>query len=516
MTQNDNENKEPSAEAPIEKPEVSAKENAEEAIKKVGIISDIYSRLVSMDGDIKEDDDMVVVPSGARSVIEKFISDINDIDVDGIEDLLSDKELISIGVNHVAGNNAYLDDALSENANSDMELVNSVEYADRTLGIRKVDVNASGKLSGANAVAKFTSALGIGKHVCITLWHSGFSLVIAPPKESDIVSMHYTIAKLEQKLGVDTNNFIYSNYGVVINKILLDFILRHVVSSSLSIPEDASYLDYIKVTDLNTLAIGMATSIKPDGYTVTATCKNTLKLVNDRPLCDYTTSATIIPENLLWVNRGILTPELLEHISKTTPNSHTVDSVMHYQKLLSSNDEHDVTVIDGNDSDITFTIQTPTLAKYISSGEYWINKVISDAEELFADGEDEAAMENKIDTMVVASVLNKYNSYIRTIKVDDAYVDDPSTINTLLEVMSSDGVITNKVLSHIMEHINKNYVSLVATYDFNCPVCAEAGRDPGQGTDNIKGFKEFIPLNAVDHFFDLSTLKFTRIMKREK
>jgi len=485
-------------------------------IKQVGAIVDIYSRLVALDTDKVDNDSMVIIPSGSKSTIDKFLSDINNIETDAIEDVLSTEELVSIGVNHISNDNTYPEDALVEKANNDADLVNSVTYAGKQVGIRKIDITASGKLTGSNAVAKFTSALGIGKHVSITLWHSGFSLVIAPPKESDIISMHFAIAKLERSLGASTNNFIYSNYGVVINKILLDFIMRHVVSSSLSLPEDSSYLDYIKVTDINTLAVGIATAIRPDGYPVTVTCKNTLKVVNEKPLCDYTVTADIIPENLVWVNRSILTPELLEHISKTQTNSHTVDSVLHYQELLTVNDENEAIITDNSDNNITFIIQTPMISTYIDSGVSWVNKVISDAEELFTDNDDDATKENKVDTMVVSSVLNKYNSYIKLIKVDDSYVDDTPTITTLLEVMSSDGKLTNNLLSSIMEHINNNYISLVATYDFNCPRCAEEDRSPEQGGSNISGFKEFIPLNGVDNFFDLSTLKFTQIMKREK
>jgi len=496
--------------------EIPTPEETPVDIKKVGAIVDIYSRLVALDTDTTDNESMIIIPSGSKSTVEKFLADVNSIETENIENVLSTEELVSIGINHVSNDNTYPKDALSERANSDIDLVNSVEYSDKKVGIRKVDIKASGKLSGSNAIAKFTSALGIGKHVSITLWHSGFNLVIAPPKESDIISMHFAIAKLERSLGASTNNFIYSNYGVVINKILLEFIMRHVVSSSLSLPEGGSYLDYIKVTDLNTLAVGMATAIRPDGYPITVTCKNTLKIVNERPLCDYTATADIIPENLVWVNRGILTPELLEHISKTQTNSHTVDSVLHYQKLLTVNDEHEINVTDNSDNNITFMIQTPMLSTYLDSGESWVNKVISDAEELFTDDDDDTTKENKVDTMVVSSVLNKYNSYIKLIKIDDSYVDDAPTISTLLELMSSDSELTNNLLSAIMEYINNNYVSLVATYDFNCPRCTEADRSPEQGGSNISGFKEFIPLNGVDNFFDLSTLKFTQIMKRQK
>lgn len=479
-----------------------------------GSIIDIFSKLGAIDLKNAGVGDAIILAAGSKKTIESLLDTVNNIKTDNIEGTLTDGELISVGVNYNSNANTIPDDVTRDKINSE-EHVNSIQYADKTVGITEVAIKAKGKLSGSNAVAKFTSKLGIGNYTSVTLWHSGFSIVLEPPKESEIVNLHYSIAKMEYRLGLDTNNFIYSNYGVVINKLLSEFIISHIVSSSLDLPDDSSYIDYIKLTDLNTMAIGMATAMRPQGYPITVTCNNSLVMVDDHPVCDYVASADIIPSNLLWVNRSLLTGELLEHISKTSPGSHSTESIVDYQEALAVNSSKELK-IQSETGELVFEIQTPNLRKYIDSGEYWIQTVIEGAEELFVTDDSEEVKTAKIDSLVMASILNKYNGFINKITIDDTYADDLNTISDLLEMMSGKTNLSNELLAGIVKYIDDGYISLVATYVFDCPKCKTAGRDAAQGSSGIKGFKEFIPFNAVDHFFDLSTLKFTQIMDRDK
>ena len=504
------ENETPESTEPVETPT-----QEENLVKEDVSIRAIYSDLHKTDVEKDPITTSVILASGTRKGISQFLDKVDKLEVEDLESVFTQDELVSVGINHESRDKPYVDDALHEEVNSG-DYTNNVKYDGKNVGINPVNVKVTGRVAGSSALAKFTSGLGVGKHVTATLWHSGFSVVIAPPKEADIINLHYTIAKEEHRLGKETNNFIYSNYGVVINKLLAEFIIGHIVSSSLALPEDDSYLDYISMNDLNTLAIAMSTAMSPKGYPITVTCKNSTKLENDHPVCDFTASANVIPDSLLWVNRKLLKGDLLTHIAKTSPGSHTPESVRDYQNKLAVNAEKSVDVTDANGNTIQFSLQTPTLRKHIDSGEQWVQEIISKAEEVFVKDDSDDVKNTKIDTLVMTSILNKYNGYVNKIQLDDTYADDASTISSLLEMMSSDATLSNHLLEAISDHINHSYVSLVATYDFDCPKCKEAGRDSSQSTSDIDGFKEFIPLNAVEHFFDRSTLKFTQIVNRNQ
>ena len=498
-TTNDNENTEAHHDDVKKEQESTAKSD----------VTDIYSKVDKFDITNEQDDPSVVLASAIRSVIEEYINNVNSIKAKDVDNL-SDDSKVTVGINNSSLASTLPHDCKYSDTNAH-EQSNDVTYAGKHLGISKVGIKATGKLTGSNAVAKLTSVLGIGKHVNVTLWHSGFSVLLAPPKESDIVSLHYSIAKQEHKLGMETNNLVYSNYGVVINRILTEFIMDHIVSATLELPEDADYIDYIKAPDLDTLALGMATAMRPDGYPITLTCVNSINIVDNAPACSFTAKVKVIPENLLWVNRSRLTSEQLEHISKTTNGAHSVDSVMEYQSSLPVNQPVERT-IRNNEAGITMTLNTPTLREYIDNGEYWINEVISMSTELFTKDESPEAKEAKIDAFVTTTLLNVYNSYITKIDMGDSYVSDSSAIYGLLEAMSSSPELVTEVIDTVTNYIGSNNISVAATYNFNCPECADNGRDPNQLRNEIKGFKELLPFNPVDHFFDLSTLKFTQIM----
>jgi len=484
-------------------------------VKDPHALTPIYTVVDKLDVNSVRTKRSVVVASGTQSEINKLLDIVNSITTDVIKTELNDDELTSIGFNYESVSSTTDEDMFSKHINNE-EFVNSVTHADKRIGINSVKVKTNGRLSGTNAVAKFTSGLGIGKHTSVTLWHSGFTVVLTPPKESDIINLQYAIAKQEHKLGKETNNFIYSNYGVVINEILVDFITSHIIGSSLTLPEDKDYIDFIKLTDIQTLAAGMATSMRPNGYPITVTCKKSLEMIDQHPVCDFVATADVIPENLLWVNRKALTTTNLAHISKTTIGSHTVDDVLNYQNSLTVNDATTIDVTSNQSDSIKFNLQTPTLRKYIDTGGLWVNTIIKAAELLFTEDENADTRNEKIDTLVLTSILNKYNSYITRIDMDDSYVDDAASISDILEVMSSDSSISNELLTAIAKHIDTGYVSLIATYNFDCPKCKEAGRDSEQSSGSVSGFNEFIPLNAVEHFFDLSTLRYSTIVNRNK
>jgi len=475
----------------------------------------IYRDIKKASVDDPELEKTIIEASGNKSELTKYLAKVENIPETDIEDGLTKDESLSIGINYESSTMATRNNGKDSPINSD-EFVNNITHGNKVIGVTPAKVKAKGRLSGSTAVAKFSNRLGIGKHTMVTLWHSGFTLMLAPPKEHEILNLQYNIAKAEYNLGYETNNFVYSNYGVVINKLLVEFILDHVVASSLKLPEGKSYLDFIKLTDLDTMAIAMATSINPSGYSMTITCKNSLNIENNRPVCSFTATANVIPENLLWVNRKILTPEAMSHISKTTAGSQSEDDVLAYQAILKANGHEEFDITDDNGDAITFTIATPTLREYIDSGTLWVNSVIANAEKLFADSDTIEIKENKINTMISASVLNKYNSYIKSIKLDDSFVDEEGSINAVLEVLTSDTNISTALLDKILEYIDKSYIALVAKYNFDCPECKKAGRKATQFDGDIDGFKEFMPINAVEHFFALSALMYTKIAGRKR
>jgi len=476
-------------------------------------VINIYGDITTADPDSTRFRKSVVISSSSGVDASEFIGVVDAVDNPDLIKTYSDEDLLNVGYNNESVNETYTEGALSKTVSGE-GFVNHPTGAGKKLGIRGVAPAAKGHLTGADAIAAFTSRLNIGKHASVTLWHSGFTLLLAPPKESEIINLQFNISKQEHRLGMETSNMIYSNYGVVSNKLIVDFIMDHIVASSLELPAGESYLDYIKTSDLNQLEMGMISCMRSGKYPVTMTCGNSLELNEDnKPMCNFTATTDIYPENALWVNRSILTTELLAHVSKTSAGSHTAESVISYQDKLEVNSMKSYTAGEG-DSEITIDVQTPTLRDYLDSGSMWVNKVIADTEAIIVDGDTEEQRDNKLEVMINSSMLNRYNSYIKRISIGDVYVSDADTVIDVLTTLSSESAVVADVFESITSYINQAYISIVATYNYDCPKCADAGREQAYTEGEVKGFKEFIPINVAEHFFAHSALAFTEIAGR--
>jgi len=478
-------------------------------------VVNIYGDVSAVDVTSSRFERSTTLGSGAGSDIVEFTNKVDAVDNPNLVKEYTEEELISVGYNTANIKSVYTEGPLSNKIPSD-GYVNHATVDGKKLGMRFVEPAAKGHLSGADAVAAFTSKLSIGKHASITLWHSGFTLLLLPPKESDVINLQYNISKQEHRLGMDTNNMIYSNYGVVANKLILDFVMRQVAASSLVLPDDKSYLDFILASDINQLEMTMLGCMRSGTYPLTMTCGNSLDLdADNKPVCDFTASLDIDPENTIWVRRKALTTDLLVHISKTSAGSHTAESVLEYQAKLEQNTMKTYTVGAG-DREITVDIKTPTVRKYLDSGTLWVNRVIADTEAILSVDDDVDMRENKLTVMVNASLLNRYSSYIERISTGAAYVDDVPTIIDVLATLSSDTDVVNDMYEAVNDYINNAYISLVATYNFDCPKCLKADREQAYTDGEVTRFKEFIPVNVAEHFFAHSALIMAEVVDRDQ
>ena len=254
--------------------------------------------------------------------------------------------------------------------------VNNVNYAGKTLGIKKVNFtsNPDEIVSNAAAIARFTSLLKVGEVMHVPLWNSGFWITITPPQQRDLINLEIQLTKEELFLGRSTQNFIYSNYSVIYTKIISEFILRNVKESTLSVPAGESLLKYISVNDLYPMILGMLNCLYPDGLGVGIFCSNNLKIGdNNEPLCQYHASIMADPIKMLMVDRERLTPEMLEQMSKRLPNSVTANQAKEYQERLTHSLDNVIKLDNNVDLDVSIRFKVPSLEDNITLGHKWVS-----------------------------------------------------------------------------------------------------------------------------------------------
>jgi len=463
----------------------------------------------------KDEKRTVPLPTAKYETLMKLIDAIDVMSQNDFSNKYPGDRAAAAGINVQSLSSGVKDDILYDNINHN-NYVNDVNYSDKEMNIRTIPIKSNGKLSGDAGVAKFTASLGIGSITQIPLWHSGISVTINPPKDDELINLEIALANNQIELGRETNTLIYSNYSVVFNRLVTDFIIDHIIGTTVKLDADSDLRDLIKVQDLPILVLGLINSIYPEGYNITRTCKNTLVLDNDgKPLCDYIAVGTVKPKRLLKVNRKSLTNKALLHMSKRSPNSTTIDEVKEYQLSISALEDEEVTLTGSNGTKINMTLSTPTLADYIDNGEAWIDNVISKTESIFTDSDSDEIKNNKVRDTLNAVILGIYNVYIKKITHSDgSTVEDRETIDRVLDSISSDSSILTGYLDYIKSYIDKTAIAIVATPNYTCPACAAKEQDADQAEIKKGAFKEFLPINVLEHFFDLSALRTSIVRER--
>lgn len=397
--------------------------------------------------------------------------------------------------------------------NEENNFANNMEYGDKALNTKFISFadTTANKITGKQAVARFTSILGGGNIVQVPLWHSGIWVTIKPPTQSELVILENKIKSNAIELGMYTNTLIFSNYSVIYSEIVYNFIIDHILDQTINVAK-ADLLKYIKVNDFNLLVCGILSTMYPEGVAIQRACRNAAHLAdNGKPMCDYVHTAQVDPKKLIWVNKKALTKEMYNHMLNRKPDSASVEDVLEYQKQVSSNIAKVIDVETSNNVKIQLKLLTPTMENYLINGRRWVDDIISDTEELFTDTDTEEGKNNKIDTMVASNLLGIYNVFVNNIttKYNDTVIEvaEYEEVNETLSVLTADEKAYSAVLNAITDYIGDTGLAVVATPDFVCPNCKATQIENKEKDDP---FKNFIPLNVLDIFFDLCTPKTNR------
>ena len=461
--------------------------------------------------DPEKDSENIIMPTAIYSEIVELLKNINEFNKEKFREKFSEDDNIALGINIESLDKTNTEDMLSEPLN-DPAMVNNVSYGSKDLSIRPLPINSKGRaLNGDAAIARIASVLGVGETTQVPLWHSGFWVTLKPIKDIDFINLELQLTNNQITLGRDTNSLVFSNYSVVFNRILSEFIVKNIQNATIDISPDEDIRKYIKVQDYYILVLGVLYSMYPKGYTLTRSCVNSIVLdENETPLCSATVSSKVDFRKLSWVNKKAIDKKHLEHMSKRNPNSASIDSVIEYQNTLYINKNKDVRVKTTDGVELTISLNMPNLFDYVDNGELWINNIIKSSESLFTDTTDPDEKNRIVNENTAAVVLGIYNIYVTKITTDDGgVIEGRSEINGSIDILSGDERILEKFITEVKEYINKNTIAVVGLPNYECPACKQQQRE-----DDGSVFKEIVPVNVVESFFDLCVLKALKARSR--
>lgn len=380
------------------------------------------------------------------------------------------------------------------------EFDNEVTYGDKKIEIRNIDLGD--KVDSKTAVARFTKFIDAGEVIQVPLWHSGFWVTIKPFKQKDFINLEQEIGENHVRLGRETASLIYSNYGVIVNRIICNFIARHITEYTVKLQDNENVFDYINVQDLNVLILAVLSTVFPKGLEYTKACANNLRSTDGVKACNNILQAKLDPKKLLFVNRQALSKDMLDHMSMRRPDSVSLTAVKEYQRKIKELHPMNISILDGK---VDVVVENPSINKYIDVGEKWVEAVIKETEDLLTENADLTAKNTQIEKMVSTMLLGIYNSYIKAIVSHEPSGDitytDQEVIDSMLDRISELDETVKPFMDKLNEFITESAVAVVATPAYECPECKRSDKEIEKKLKS--GFENLVPLNMTYLFFGL-------------
>lgn len=364
-----------------------------------------------------------------------------------------------------------------------------------------------GDIKGEVALLKIAKFLGVGELVRIPLYHSGLWLTVKPPSEADILDFFYTVYNDKIILGRKTSGYTLSNHSVHFNNSLIDFIIAHVHSTNVNGLSTDDLKKHISIHDLNALAWGFAASFYPNGYEYTRACLN-------KEFCSHRITEKLNLHKLLWVDQKALSEYQKQYMIDYRANRKSMEEFNKYKaEHLRVRDSY-IKITTSTDKVIKFNLRNPSLEDYVTNGLTWVNHIVSIVEDQVMNIEDREEKDEKrieyINQQIKVSILQQYNHFVESIEIDDNLISDRDTINGALNMFSTDDKIRDSFFEQLNKFIEKNTISVVGIPSFTCPACGKVNEDEKMPVN----FKDVIPVDVINIFFGLLTLRFSVIMAR--
>lgn len=410
-------------------------------------------------------------------------------------------------------------------------LTNNVSIGEEILGVNNVKFNRPTSNTNLN-VLQFKALLNLGSPVKVTLYHSGFTILLTPPSNLELNALDLkvqhaqleiareTLGYISEFLGRETTGLLTSNNKYFTIHLLKDFILEHISSYSLDVPKEQLF-EHISMLDLNAILLGLIHACNGNKLPVKRFCSNLYKVVNNKPACTAVFEATLDPSKLLFVDRNIFkqNPRMLQILSRTKEKSVSLEDIEEYKNTFIEymKQKYNLAPITLPASpiisvDLEIKLKIPSVEKYLESSVLPLEKIAAELQTIDL-GTDIKVRKEKVNSMAenvyLVSLISNIE-YIGSRSEDGELIKltDDSEMVAFLEKITESGEHVKIIEDAIIKFFGINTISLVATPRFICPVCKDTQAEQASNAPAFE--KDLIPLEMVHFFFYLITQKILR------
>lgn len=385
---------------------------------------------------------------------------------------------------------------------------------------------SGGELKGHNAVRYVGALMGVSRPTAQQMWNSGVTVRLDNIPESHMLSLQEVMSQTNVVLGLSTKGAAFSGDDIYLAGTILEFLLDHVLDSTMDENAGTKLGDVLLITDAPALMAAGLAAVYPKGYPVFHSCINvpsgkcdyTIEAERDE-LDIYKPDAMLDFKKVIWADTDRISPAKASIFNRPI-NSVSTKEIAEYQQ--------DVRTVTNESLDFTFKhsdheyrvhFAVPSINKYINVTNAWVASVGEMVDRILAkDSElsDSLRQERRMNLMAEQSTvldINKHAAWVESVSIHY-----PDGTNHLIK----DDATLEKVLQEAckMTGFHEGFTKAVQTFKENVTIAAAGINNfacPKCGAGQVEGdakFKSLIPVNMVSYFFTLTELMTTSVLNR--
>ncbi len=345
------------------------------------------------------------------------------------------------------------------------------------------------KYVGPESVSLIQNRMKIGAKLGVYLPHTGIYFVIVSPSDDqflDALSIinSYRIESLRVSSGI-----LMGNSNFYINRQVMNLFIDQIVHCSLVGFSKEKLLKLINERDINIMADALGASIYPDGYEYVQTCG---LVKEDKTVCDHEVRKLLDLRRLVFVDNSRLSEAQKEHAAGALTQRSEAE-ILAYQQASYIGYRKPYEITEG----IEFVYRAQTAMTSIEAGEKWIKEIEQIVDAIIAFREDENTRNTMIEQRINLMRIREFGHWVEEILIDGQPLQDRDKINKLLNSLSRNKSVVERVGDTLTEFQRLSSVAIVAIPRLPCVGCGKTSEK------DLDVSTHLIPQDAVSRLFTL-------------
>lgn len=345
------------------------------------------------------------------------------------------------------------------------------------------------KYVGPESVSLLQNRMKIGCKLGVFLPHTGIYFIIISPGDDRFLDTLSIINNQRIMALRSSSGILLGNSNFYLNRQVMNLFLDSIVHCSLGGWNRENLMSLIDERDINIIASTLGASIYPDGYEYVQLCG---QKKTDNTVCQHMTRKLVDLRRMVFVDNTRLSEQQKIHAAGAL-KERSIKEIEDYQQANYIGYKKPYEITEG----VEFVYRAQSAMTSIEAGEKWIKEIESIVDSIITFREDDETRNAMIDQRIALTRIREYSHWVEDIIVDGQPLGDRDKINKLLNSLSRNKDVVEKVGQTLTEFQRLASVAMVAVPRIQCPSCDNTDQK------DLDISTHLIPQDAVSRLFTL-------------